>query len=185
MPRTRKSARLWLRPEKRSRQGRLLRRAAWVILDGGRHIATGCFASKASDAEKQLASYIAEKYRPKRRERDIDEIKVADVLLIYFEDRRGHQASPAKFDERIARLNEFWGEATLSEVTGESCRAYVAERGSVGGARRDLEDLRAAINHHAKQGFHRGVVAVTLPPRGAPRDRWLTRNEAARLIWSC
>jgi integrase len=73
----------------------------------------------------------------------------------------------------------------LAEVTGEQCRAYQAARGNKGGARRDLEDLRAAINHHAKEGLHRGVVRVTLPPRGLPRDRWLTRREAAHLIRVC
>ena len=29
------------------------------------------------------------------------------------------------------------------------------------------------------------MVRVTLPPKGPPRDRWLTRNEAAKLIWAC
>jgi integrase len=73
----------------------------------------------------------------------------------------------------------------LSNVTGETCREYVRARGTDGGARRDLEDLRAAINHHAAEGFHRGIVRVVLPAKGAPRDRWLTRDEAAKLLWTC
>ena len=73
----------------------------------------------------------------------------------------------------------------LSDVTGETCREYVSIRGTDGGARRDLEDLRAAINHHAAEGFHRGIVRVVLPAKGLPRDRWLTRDEAAKLIWTC
>lgn len=48
-----------------------------------------------------------------------------------------------------------------------------------------LEDVRAAIQHHAKEGLHRGVVPVTLPDRGRPRDRWLSRDEVARLLWFC
>jgi integrase len=43
----------------------------------------------------------------------------------------------------------------------------------------------AAINHHAKEGYHRGTVRVSLPPKGEARDRWLTRKEAALLIWQC
>ena len=58
-------------------------------------------------------------------------------------------------------------------------------RGNAGGARRDLEDLRAAINHHAAEGLHRSIVRVTLPEKGPPRDRWLTRSEAAKLLWIC
>jgi integrase len=43
----------------------------------------------------------------------------------------------------------------------------------------------AAINHHAKEGYHRGVVRVVLPEKGLPRERWLTRSEAAALLWAC
>jgi integrase len=73
----------------------------------------------------------------------------------------------------------------LSEINGPSCRAYAEHRGNNGGARRDLEDLRAAIYHHNKEGHHRGLVRVVLPPRGEARQRWLTRDEAARLLWVC
>src|SRR5262249_56958574 len=52
-------------------------------------------------------------------------------------------------------------------------------------ARRDLEDLRAAINHHGDEGLHRSIVRVTLPEKGLARDRWLTRSEAAKLLWIC
>ena len=58
-------------------------------------------------------------------------------------------------------------------------------RGSNGGARRDLQDLAAAIGHHAKEGLHRSVVRVALPPKGRARQRWLTRDEVARLLWTC
>ena len=42
---------------------------------------------------------------------------------------------------------------------------YVKERGNTGGARRDLEDLRAAISHHASENLHRAIVNVWLPPK--------------------
>jgi len=184
MPRRRKGARLWLRPERRDKEGKLVSRASWFILDGGKHIATGCAADEADEAEKRLAAYIAEKYEPARKERDIEEIDIADVLSIYVDDCGDKQMNRAQFNERILRLNSYWGGKKLSEVTGETCRAYARQRGSNGGARRDLEDLRAAINHHSKEGLHRGGVRVWLPEKGQPRTRWLTRQEAARLIWA-
>ena len=70
----------------------------------------------------------------------------------------------------------------MSEVNAQTCAAYGKHRGNRGGARRDLETFRAAINHHAKEGFHRSMVRVSLPPKGEGRDRWLTRKEAAALI---
>lgn len=45
--------------------------------------------------------------------------------------------------------------------------------------------LRAAINHRANESLHYGLVRVTPPPKGPPRDRWLTRSEAAKLLWAC
>jgi integrase len=53
---------------------------------------------------------------------------------------------------------------------------------SEGGARRELEDLRAAINLAIADGLTRDTVRVTLPPKGEERDRWLTKSEAARLL---
>ena len=183
MPRS-KGPRLWLRPAERC-AGSIARRATWVIRDGDQYIATGCIASEAAQAQVKLAAYITEKYQPRRKERDIEQIIIADVLSIYLDDCGAAQASVAQLESRMARLNEFWGSRKLSEINGQTCREFVKSRGSVGGARRDLEDLRAAIGHHNKEGLHRGVVRVVLPPKGPPRTRWLTRDEAARLLWAC
>ena len=42
--------------------------------------------------------------------------------------------------------------------------------------------LRAAINHAHREGRLTRVVAVHLPERPDPKDRWLTRPEAAALL---
>jgi integrase len=107
------------------------------------------------------------------------------VLAIYLQDTEGRQATRRKFLGRIYRLNSFWGGKVLSEVSTATCQEYAKQRGGGGGARRDLEDLRSAINHHAAENLHRELVTVWLPPKGAPRDRWLTRSEVAHLIWTC
>jgi integrase len=132
-----------------------------------------------------LAEYIVQKYRPDRHERDLHEIDVADVLSIYLEDCAARHSNQQRFRARIGRLNDFWGGMSLTEVNTNSCKKYATYRGNSGGARRELEDLRAAINYHSKEGFHRGNVRIALPAKGAPRDRWLNRQEAARLIRIC
>ena len=162
-----------------------LANAVWIIIDGKRHIATGCLKGQAREAEQRLAAYIAEKYQPTRHARDIDRIDIADVLSIYLEDCGSRMIDQPKLERCIGRLNDYWGGKTLSQITAAECRAFVKQRGKVGGARADLETLRAAINHHAKENLHYGIVRVALPPKGPPRDRWLTRSEAAKLIWAC
>ena len=91
MPRQSKGAGLWLRPARR--RGAVVASAVWIILDGKRHIATGCLKGQAREAEKRLAAYIAEKYQPTRHARDIDQIDIADVLSVYLEDCRSREWS--------------------------------------------------------------------------------------------
>ena len=184
MPRRSKGARLWLRPARR-KKGQIVANAVWIIVDGRQHIATGCLAHEADTAERRLADYIARKYQPARHARDIETIDIADVLSIYFDDCGSRVADRLRLERYIGRLNDYWGGKMLSAITNAECRSYVKFRGRPGGARADLEVLRAAIRHHAKENLHVGTVHVTLPPKGAPRDRWLTRAEAARLLWSC
>ncbi|MBS0248420.1 MAG: site-specific integrase [Proteobacteria bacterium] len=185
MSRTSKGARLYLRPARRDKNGKIREKATWIIRDGEKYISTGCARPEIDEAEEKLRRYLAEKYEPNRVERDIEAISIADVLSIFIDDCRDSQKNKRTFDGRMDRLNRWWGSKTLAEINGRTCRDFVKARKAKGGARRDLEDLRAAVNHHAKEGYHRGVVRVTLPAKGPPRERWLTRSEAARLIWAC
>jgi integrase len=189
MSRAGKGPRLWKR-QPRKRNGRIIASAVWIIKDDGRHTSTGCLASPTEGrpppaAEKALAEYISRKYSPARKSRDVEVIDIADVLSIYFADTHPRQASPKQFAGRISRLNEFFGGRVLGEINSNLCAQYAALRGSPGGARRDLEDLRAAVNYHAKENLHHAVIHIPLPEKGAARERWLTRSEAARLIWTC
>ncbi|UZE51091.1 tyrosine-type recombinase/integrase [Rhodopseudomonas sp. P2A-2r] len=189
MPRPSKGIRLHLRGDRYNADGKLSHASTWTIRDGSREIFTGCAPGETGKAEQKLKDYIAAKYTPTRKAQDIETIPIGDVLSIYLDDRpelAAGDSTPAKrFQKRIDRLNNFFGKYMLADINGALTRAYVKERGSDGGARRDLEDLRAAIGHHASEGLHRGLVKVTLPAKGKARDRWLTRSEAAALIWAC
>ena len=186
-----KECRLWFRSTRRDAAGKITKAARWIIKDGSRQISAGCGAGAGAEAERRLADYIASKYAPERRERALSEIAVADVVAIYLADVAPGQARPEKAGERAERLLEFFGHRRLDEITGALCRDYVewrdgkgrSNKGAGGGAKRDLEDLRAAINHHDKEGLHREVVRVVSRERGKRRERWLTRDEDVRLLW--
>jgi integrase len=128
---------------------------------------------------------------------------VADVLNIYLADKAPKHTDPSITKARILILAEFWGDKSLADVNGASCREYVAYRTAqprkaskpdvtgnaarmvtAAGARRELEDLRSAINYHRREGLCSEVVSVALPEKSEPRSDWLTRSEAARMIWS-
>ncbi|RUM06762.1 site-specific integrase [Rhizobium chutanense] len=82
----------------------------------------------------------------------------------------------------LERITDFFGDMVLTEVRGQSCRDYAIDRGNPGGARRDLEMLRAAINHYHAEETLDMVPKITLPEKGEPRQSWLTRREIAKLL---
>jgi hypothetical protein len=176
----------------------------WVIRDGPRKVSTGCPPEDRAGAERALGEHLADKYKPNRaRGRHPSEILIADVLAIYLTDIAPRHAREDETKQRVLTLDAWWAEKTLAEVNGTNCRAYVEHRTrqawkaarpektgtaprmvTAAAARRELEDLRAAINHHRREGLCSEIVSVVLPPRADARERWLTRSEAARLLWA-
>jgi integrase len=179
MPQRSKGARLWLRPAWGEEK------PVWIIRDGRERRSTGFGPGDRREAEKQLAAYLAEKHAPSReRGRDPAEILVADALSVYAADRGPSIRNPAELGQRMSALLAFFGTTRLGDVTAALCRSYAAQRTSDSMARRELEDLRAAIRFLWKEGLTTRPVSIWLPDKPEPRERWLTRSEAARLIWA-
>jgi integrase len=176
MPQTAKPTRLWLNRA----QG------LWYILgfENGkrRQIATGCRADDRRGAEEALAAHIAAK--PSRDSgRDPTSIPIAEILSLYATDRGQRIARPDELKRRLSTLLDFFGDKTVAAINRSLCRQYVAVRREQA-ARRELEDLRAALGH----AFDEEILAndvrkrIELPPKAPRREQWLTRVEAARLI---
>jgi integrase len=105
------------------------------------------------------------------------------VLQDYQEHRGQKVAAPERIAFAVLALTDFFEGNSVADVTPITCGRYAEKRGrSAGTVRRELGVLRAAINHAHKNGRITRPVAVELPERPEPRDRWLTRQEAARLI---
>ena len=130
MRRWKKGAHLWFRKARRDQRGNTITRGVWIIIDGGRHYPTLCFAGEDQSRTSPCTT------QPPRKRRGIEQIDIADVLSIYvdaalavFRSRHGaaegyEDTVPAvrKFQGRIDRLNDFWGGRMLAEVTGDNCR---------------------------------------------------------------
>ncbi|MGY5791946.1 tyrosine-type recombinase/integrase len=171
MPQKRRPARLWLRPDT----------GTWFIKDGNKRVPTDCSEAEVEAAQRRLADYIAAQYRPERSSRAA-EVTVGDIIIVYAEEKAPGTARPKETIAMLDRVNEFFGEMMLTELRGQTFRDYAADRGSKGGARRDLEALRAAINHYHAEETLDMVPKVTLPEKGEPRQSWLTRSEIAKLL---
>jgi integrase len=181
----------------------------WIIRDGQRNIGTGCPVGKGEEgkrsfvsAQKKLSEYIAEQHDPQRnRGGDLAKKEVADALSVYMTEKIDLPPPPSAVTEQarrkhnhrrragikmIGNLNGFFGRDFIPDLNGPRCRAYAAQRGSQTSARRELEVLQAAVNWYVKDevGGVQTKFRAWLPDPSPARERWLTRSEAAKLIWA-
>ena len=108
----------------------------------------------------------------------------SDALNAYLMAKQGTVARSGELVARVDRLLDFWGKKTLADITEATCTEYVASRSTPAAARRELEDLSAAVKKSIADGVCRELVKVTLPPKPKGRVRFLTRDEVARLLWT-
>lgn len=173
MPRPSKGPRLHLRKDKG-------RSSVYIIKDEGQRISTGTESRR--EAEKALAAYLATKHRPSGPVQ-ASELSVAQALTIYAEDHARYTSAPERIGYAIDALDRFWGDTPVSDVKAATCRRYAAERGvSDGTIRRELGVLNAAMQFCATEGHLIAAPRIKMPPPPAPKDRWLTRTEAAWLL---
>jgi integrase len=192
-----KPPRLWFREDTGS----------WIILDRGRQISTGCSRDDIAGAASALEAHIGSRHTSTLGATDPRVLAIADVITFYERLKR-----PPIPDERalaqhelllirLEDLNAFFGAKVISDIKAQLCRDFVdwstgspnennnkasiaprARKVSDQTARRRLEDLRAAINAYHAEHVLAVVPKITLPAKAEGRDRWLTRNEAARLL---
>ena len=173
-----------------------------------RQIRTGCSRDDVDGAAKALETYIGGRHTTTIGATDPGVLAIADVLTSYEISKRPKDKNDrrawAQHDLLLIRLldlNCFFGDKTVSKLKAQLCRDFVdwstgtpnennrhagikPRQGRVSDqtARRRLEDLRAAVNAYHAEHTLSVVPKITLPPKAEGRHRWLTRNEAARLL---
>lgn len=168
MPRRSAGPRLWL--DKGRQQ--------WAIRDGAKFIRTGCGAIDRGEAEKQLQAYIGKKHTPTPSGDPL----IDEVLAAYGTEQAPTSSRPRDIGYYLANLLRFWSGVRVSEITARKCRAYASSKT---GTINDLKYLKAAVRYwHREYGPLASIPAIVLPKPHEPRDRWLTRSEAARLLWA-
>jgi integrase len=152
----------------------------WTERGRSRERSTG--TADREQAQIKLAEFLQRRSR-RAGPRDPSQVLVTDILNEYQQHRGPKVAAPARIAYAVLALTDFWEGNSVADVTPQTCSRYAETRGrSAGTIRRELGVLRAAIQYAHKNGYLTRPVAVELPERPEPRDRWLTRKEAARLI---
>lgn len=175
MPRHAEPPRLYLRKDRG--------KSVWIIRDGGKDKRTGCAEGERASAEERFAEYLAQKHTNKpAKGGKSDTISLAEVLRVYVMEHAPTTAKPKLIAEHVEGLTDFWGEKKVSAIKGASCRTFAATK-TPAMARRELETLRAAVNYFHKEYGLDPVPAFTMPAKHRARERWLSRKEAAMLLW--
>jgi integrase len=104
-------------------------------------------------------------------------------MRVYAVEHAPGTASPHLIAEHLEALAPYWAVKTVSSIKGSTCREYgKGKKPSM--VRRQLETLRAAVNYFHREYGLDPVPAFTMPAKEQPRQRWLSRAEAAKLLWA-
>lgn len=180
------------------------RNGRWYILFGPRlkrQLSTG--TKDRAQAQRELAAF-----RLGRAAGGISGNTVGEILDGYEREKLATVNSPDSIKYSVAPLREQLGALTPAQLLRPVIRAYAAARGqrpsaeAIARARelkrrppkaagdgtvlKEIGTLRAALEWARECGLIAAYPPISNPvPTPAPRDRWLTRDEARRLLDAC
>lgn len=165
---------------------RLRRRGQVWVIDWTDEI-SGRTRSVSTGAEKRAAAEIWRDQWIAGRQQPLppSQPRISDILDGYLADRRPRVAAFATLVYASASIRRHVGNL---EPRMLARRAYldrrVRDKVSDGTIRREVSALRAALAWAQREAWIDTAPYVEMPPRPAPRDRWLTKEEVDRLIRS-
>lgn len=108
--------------------------------------------------------------------------KCSDLWTAYIADREAEGVNTKQLEYRWRKLEPFFGYKMGNAITKEDCRAYTKQRLPQGvksvTVRTELVLLRACLNLR----YGRASTTMWLPPTSPPRERYLTKEELAKLL---
>lgn len=135
------------------------------------------------EAEEQLEEILRER-RAYRHGHAVSpyQITVAQILDDYAHFKMGDD-SAERLSYSIVHILGSWQDDMLDCVNVETVKQYVktADR-KPSTVRRELADLRSAVNHAIRMNRVTPISFPKLPKAGKPKDRWLTESEFAKLL---
>jgi integrase len=177
--------------------------------EGGRskRAATGIPASDPDQAQARFREWLGERARAQRSgPGDPDQVRLVDVIADYVVEHGGAVAAADTLALAARPLAYFFRDDTIATITptrvrqywerrrGHSIKVADTETGAVEVIDRPIADgtvirelggtLRPAIQHAVKQRrLIAGTYHVPIPSAPPGRDYWITRSEAAGLLW--
>lgn len=165
----------------------------WWQGDRWQRVSTG--TTVLADARRWLAQFVAGRGTPEPPAAPV----VAAIMDAYIKDRRDKVRSIATLEAAKKALVRHLGDLEPDHITRERIRFYARQRRNEGhmvgpaDARRkkitadgtiarELVTLRAALRWAVAERWIAAAPHIDVPAAAPPRDRWLTREEAAKVL---
>lgn len=164
------------------------RRGCWVIrwTEGGRTRERRTGTTDRGEAERSLEDFLASRRERPTGQRRETAYLISDILAEYAEEHGPEIAGAVTLGYNMDRLLDWWEGKKVADVIKANCQAYAGHRREMGMSdntiRRELSVLSAAIGHARENDRLREHPKVWMPSPGPSKERWLTRDEAARLL---
>lgn len=155
----------------------------WYVLHGPRLRSRTSTGSKdRKRAEARLAQFIAA-----ADSAPVEQPTVGEILNGYVADRLSTVRSPETLRFNATRLNSDLGQLLPAQLLPAVIRRYAAERGaSAGTILREIGVLRAALAWGVEHQWIATQPIISNPVKTPKaKDRWLTKEEAQRLLNAC
>lgn len=142
------------------------------------------FSVRTSDpveARKRADQFVAQRDLIR-----IDEPTVSAICNAYLETRKPHLARPENLEFSLARIKDGLGNIHPSMISQTTVNEYARKRKRANATVvRELKCLRAALAW-ARDNLGTPAPRFRMPvPDSQPRNRWLTKDEARKLIAAC
>ena len=109
---------------------------------------------------------------------------IAEIMRAYTADRLPHVESKAVMLTSARTITRLIGNLEPRMLARGAYSIARSQHVAAGSVRREISVLRAAMSWAVREKWIAEAPYVEMPPRPPPRDRWLTRDDVARLIHS-
>jgi hypothetical protein len=163
----------------------------WNDGTGDRKRSTG--TGERREADKIFAQWLLEQkdqaqFGPGDRPRYPREVPIAQVLAKFADERGPEVRDGARIGYAVKSLTAWWGDRCVDAIIPVTCNAYrnarVKQGMKLSTVIKELSTLRAALKWAKENGRLITVPDVVTPPKQEGKDRFLTCEEAARLLWA-
>lgn len=153
-----------------------------VYYEGGKRFRHSLGTTDRALAKTRLAAFLSQ-----RKAQATDKpVTIGEIYASYIDDRASEGKSTKRMEDAWKRLESSFGHLRPADVSKVEVKSYIAARThagvSPGTTHTELTYLRAALAYAVKEQWLQQAPYIPVPQKPGPREHYLTREEAQKLL---